>query len=417
MNSKRYDPLRILFVEDDKGSLQRVAGLLEHRFSQVLVALNGEQGWELFQKHQPEVVLTDLNLPDISGLTLISRIREMNSTTAVIILTAYSKTLYLMEAIDFGVSTFLVKPLDIDKLDRAVNKVHREYLMQKELERQRSYARTVLDFQESLVIVTEGQTVVDANQRFRQFFHLPKDEQPLYLENIFQHINGMPDFHRFRESDWEKVIDQVQKMSIPDADSGEERYFHMKAARFPDQPHLKIISFTDVTDLEHERQYYQQLAIIDPLTQIYNRVQFNRSLAEEIQKSRRFHTVFSLVMFDIDYFKKVNDTYGHQLGDKILVELTDVVNEHIRDIDIFARFGGEEFIILAPETDLRGAEILAEKLRQEIEAFSFSHGDSMTCSFGVSMYKNNDQPDDIIKRVDDRLYRAKNNGRNQVCSL
>ena len=417
MNPKRYDPLRILLVEDEKGSRERVAVLLERRFSQVLMASNGEQGWELFQEHQPEVVLTDLNLPDISGLTLISRIREVNSTIAVMIITAYNETEYLLKAINLGVSTFLVKPLDIDKLDGAVRKVHSEYLLQKELEHQRSYVRTVLDFQESMVIVTDGQTVVDANKRFRQFFNLAEEENPLYLENVFQDLNEMPDFHRFQESDWEKAMDEVQKIVIPDADSREERYFHMKAARFPDQPHLKIISFTDVTELEHERQYYQQLAIIDPLTQIYNRVQFNRSLVEEIQKSRRFHTVFSLVMFDIDHFKQVNDTYGHQLGDKILVELTDLVNEHIREIDIFARFGGEEFIILAPETDLRGAEILAEKLRQEIEVFSFSHGDPMTCSFGVSMYKNNDQPDDLIKRVDDRLYRAKNAGRNQVCSM
>ncbi|MDW7671365.1 MAG: diguanylate cyclase [Bacillota bacterium] len=416
MNLKRYDPLRILLVEDEEGSRERIAVLLERRFSQVLVASNGEQGWELFQEHQPEVVLTGLNLPDISGLTLISRIREVNSTITVMIITAYNETEYLSKAIDLGVLTFLMKPLDIDKLDGAVNKVHCEYLIKKELEHQRSYIRTVLDFQESMVIVTDGQMVVDANQRFRQFFNLAEEKDLFYLENVFQHLNEMPDFHRFKESDWEKTMDEEQKIIITDADSGEERYFHMKAARFPDQPHLKIISLTDVTELEHERQYYQQLAIIDPLTQIYNRVQFNRSLAEEIQKSRRFHTVFSLVMFDIDCFKQVNDTYGHQLGDKILVELTDVVNEHIREIDIFARFGGEEFIILAPETDLRGAEILAEKLRQEIEAFSFSHSDPMTCSFGVSMYKNNDQADDLIKRVDDRLYRAKNRGRNQVCS-
>lgn len=413
--SKRYDPLKVLFVEDEKGTRERVTRLLQRRFSQVLVAENGEQGWELFCRHEPHVLLTDLNLPDITGLFLINRIREVNEKTAILIITAYNETEYLLEAIELGVSNFLTKPLNIEKMDQAMDKIHHSFSIEEELERQRKHNRIILDFQESLVIVTDGRIILEANQRFNEFFNISgEDAQELEMADVFRVIDDLPSFHEFREDEWETYTNKVMKMIIPEADTGIERCFHMKVARFPDQPRLKIISFTDVTELENERQYYQQLAIIDPLTQIYNRIQFNRSLAEEIQKSKRFHSVFSLVMFDIDHFKQINDTYGHQLGDTILMELTEVVRKNIREIDIFARFGGEEFMILTPETDLHGAAVMAEKLRQEIEENAFSHGETLTCSFGVSMYKSNDKPDDMIKRVDDRLYKAKNNGRNQV---
>lgn len=416
MNDKRHDPLKVLFVEDEKDTRERVEKLLKRRFSSVFVAENGQDGWELFQRCSPDVVITDLNLPDISGIMLIEQIRKINKKTAILIITAYNESGYLMQAIELGVSNFLIKPLDFELLDSAMEKIHRVFTMEAELERQRQYVRTVLDFQESLVIVTDGTLLLDANKRFVTFFDLSLDERPMVLLSEVSDLNDeIPAFHEFKEEEWENLVDDVMKIELSDKKSGQQHYFHVKADRFPNQPPLKIISFTDVTELENERQYYKKLAIIDPLTQTYNRIQFNRSLSEEIQKAKRYHSVFALVMLDIDHFKKINDTYGHQLGDKILIELTDVVKRNIREVDIFARFGGEEFIILTPETDLAGVKVVAEKLRQEIENNAFSHGDQLTCSFGVSMYKKGDQPDDLIKRVDDRLYLAKNRGRNQVC--
>jgi two-component system, cell cycle response regulator len=414
---KKFDPLTLLFIEDEERTRTRVTTLLERRVTNILVAENGEMGWNLYQEFKPDVILTDLNLPDISGLSLISKIREKDKKVEVIIITAYNESDYLLEAIELGVSNFLIKPLNISKLDQALEKIHRKLMLEEEIELQRSYTRKVLDFQESLVIVTDGIRIHDANVRFRQFFRL--ENQPLeslMLESIFSKLEGAPDFHKFTNEDWDTESHQLSKVVICDDEKGLNRYFKLKIENLPDQPHLKIISLTDVTALEHESQYYQQLAIIDPLTQIYNRIQFNRSLAEEIQKAHRFNSTFAVVMFDIDYFKWINDSFGHQLGDKILIEITEVVTLNIRDIDVFARFGGEEFIILAPETDLEGATILAEKLRREIESNKFSHGKKLTCSFGVSIYQKEDKPDDLIKRVDDRLYLAKKRGRNQVCS-
>jgi diguanylate cyclase (GGDEF)-like protein len=112
-------------------------------------------------------------------------------------------------------------------------------------------------------------------------------------------------------------------------------------------------------------------------------------------------------MFDIDHFKNVNDTYGHDVGDTVLKNIVDTVNKNIRNIDIFVRWGGEEFIVLCPQTDSLSAATLAQKLRGAIDDASFDKVGNITCSFGVASFKDNESKDSLIKRSDDALYKAK----------
>ena len=152
----------------------------------------------------------------------------------------------------------------------------------------------------------------------------------------------------------------------------------------------------------------------DQLTKIYNKAKFNKELNEEIEKAKRYNSDFGLIMYDIDHFKKANDNYGHDVGDKILIELTGLVRKAIRNIDILARWGGEEFMIITPNTNLNSTMKLAERLRKEISQHDFYKIENLTCSFGVTAYKEKDNIDSIIKRVDNALYEAKNSGRNKV---
>jgi len=121
-------------------------------------------------------------------------------------------------------------------------------------------------------------------------------------------------------------------------------------------------------------------------------------------------------MFDIDHFKNVNDTYGHDVGDIILQELTALVSDAIRETDFFARWGGEEFMIIT-HTEIAQSELLAEKLRSLIEENQFSEVESITSSFGVAQYRRDDTKESIVKRCDEMLYSAKNSGRNCVVSI
>lgn len=157
------------------------------------------------------------------------------------------------------------------------------------------------------------------------------------------------------------------------------------------------------------------IAYTDSLTQIYNRLPFGHFLEAEIDKINRYGGTCSIIFFDIDNFKAINDKFGHLTGDETLKKLSEIVNTLNRNSDVFARYGGEEFIILASSTNLEGATIHAERLREEIEKTKFKNAGTITCSFGVVEFiKGSDDFTSIIKRADRALYDAKDKGRNCV---
>jgi diguanylate cyclase (GGDEF)-like protein len=182
-----------------------------------------------------------------------------------------------------------------------------------------------------------------------------------------------------------------------------------------------VIAFRDITE---QKKYLQSLETInklletqattDALTGIYNRIKFNTSLTMEMARSERYQSPLSLILFDIDHFKNVNDTYGHSAGDNVLKRLAKRIQASIRETDIFARWGGEEFVILAPGLFIMEAVQLAEKLRRNIEELYFIKPQKITLSFGVAAFKKGDSSTVLINRADEALYRAKENGRNQV---
>ncbi|MCP4115914.1 MAG: GGDEF domain-containing protein [Desulfobacteraceae bacterium] len=167
----------------------------------------------------------------------------------------------------------------------------------------------------------------------------------------------------------------------------------------------------------------EKLSITDELTQIYNRRYFYSRLEEEIQRAARYLHPLSLLLLDIDHFKKVNDVHGHQVGDDVLIGIASIIKSNTRAVDIVGRYGGEEFVVILPETDEKGASVIAEKLRKLIERHEFDISDekkiNVTSSFGVSSLNMlaEDIPDKsrhIIKLADDALYTAKESGRNTV---
>ncbi len=172
-----------------------------------------------------------------------------------------------------------------------------------------------------------------------------------------------------------------------------------------------------LTNLIKERtKELEILATTDMLTEIYNRRKMYEILEHEYTRAKRYQTDLSVVMFDIDYFKKINDTYGHDIGDYVLKTVAKNVKKVIREIDYFGRWGGEEFLIILPQTNLKGATVVAEKVRKTIENTGFGKVGKVTASFGVSTYIQSldNSPDEIIKSADIALYDAKKKGRNTV---
>ncbi len=174
-------------------------------------------------------------------------------------------------------------------------------------------------------------------------------------------------------------------------------------------------------ELEEKNRILANLANIDGLTGVFNHRYFQNSLEQEIERATRTETSIALLLIDIDHFKKFNDTYGHQTGDFILVEFARVLEKNLRKYDILSRYGGEEFVILLPDTDAETGMIVAEKLRNIIEEHTFTENDTeyhVTASFGVSAGRptaeDNFSKGDFIGRADSALYSAKEAGRNQV---
>jgi diguanylate cyclase (GGDEF)-like protein len=164
----------------------------------------------------------------------------------------------------------------------------------------------------------------------------------------------------------------------------------------------------------------EQISITDGLTQVYNRRYFMERLRQEVKRVNRYGPPASLLMIDIDHFKKVNDTYGHQAGDVVLCNVAGLVRGALRETDLFARYGGEEFVLLATGTEQSGAFILAERLRKLIEGAVFTHGSisiAVTVSIGIGIWETSISEDfeELIRRADAALYRAKEQGRNRYC--
>lgn len=155
-------------------------------------------------------------------------------------------------------------------------------------------------------------------------------------------------------------------------------------------------------------------AISDPLTGLNNRRRFDEMLTIEVVRSQRYATPLSVVLFDIDYFKKINDTYGHLVGDKVLIQLSQFIASRVRSTDVLARWGGEEFSLLLPGSDAQMARDLSENLRDMISDCRFGGAGPVTCSFGISEYGKDMTEEDFIARADAALYIAKQNGRNRV---
>ncbi len=170
---------------------------------------------------------------------------------------------------------------------------------------------------------------------------------------------------------------------------------------------------------DEDYETIKKLALTDPLTQIANRRSFF-DISEQILKlSRRLHSPLALMIMDIDFFKKINDNYGHDNGDEILIHLVHVVETHLRESDIFARYGGEEFIVLLPKTDLAGGKKIAEVLRSQIEQTPYinleqSLSISVTVSIGLACFTKDNAIQKVLKQADNALYQAKEKGRNRV---
>lgn len=222
-----------------------------------------------------------------------------------------------------------------------------------------------------------------------------------------------------------EIFREATKMELVDKSGHRTVHFMVTASPFRHEGlPLILLILEDITGLKEAEEQLQRMnellerrAATDVLTGICNRLRFNELLLQNVDEARRYVFPVSLIMFDIDHFKKVNDVHGHLVGDRVLKEIAAIVSANIRAVDVFARWGGEEFMVLSKHLDRESMRILAEKLRHAVETARIDGCHPITCSFGVTQFEGSDTIENFTGRADIALYRAKNEGRNRVCVI
>ena len=288
----------------------------------------------------------------------------------------------------------------------------------KKFSHQQAYYKSIIDTSTNIVLLSDQKSILSANRTFFNYFH------------EFDNISDFSEKHScicefFEVEDgylsplndgvaWAEYLVTFQmikhkiKMKIHD----EIYYFLASASLIDEKKNIYALILSDITEQEITRHELVSLSIKDELTQIGNRKLYDDILSNQVILAQRYLHPFSLVILDIDFFKKVNDSLGHDVGDKVLKEYTHLIHDRLREVDTFCRIGGEEFVFILPHTTKDKAYQLAQKLRVLVE--EHKQITPITMSFGVVEYVKGDDEESIFKRADKALYRAKESGRNKV---
>lgn len=322
------------------------------------------------------------------------------------------------------------KTLELDSLNKTLEiKVSNRTI---EIEGQKIVLQSIIDSQKSMLIVTDFKDISFVNQSFLDFFDLKnkelfKDRFDSLVDVFCEYgdyihkgkIDALPEkyslgrnfYNLIRSTRDDKKIVVILDRKL------EAKSFYINITIIDKEKDLYLVSLTDITKITIEKVIAEQKAYIDGLTGVANRNQFNIVFEKELIRAKRYDTTFSIAILDIDHFKNFNDNYGHLIGDEVLIILAQKCVESIRTSDFFARWGGEEFVLLCPQTKLDEAVSLANKLRKTIESLEHKTAGVVTCSFGVTEYRDSDDLNSLFKRCDEALYTAKEKGRNRVESI
>ena len=409
-------PISILYVEDEIMVQDNTRRPLEYMCDQLFIANNGLEGLALYKNHLPDIVVSDIKMPKLNGIEMVKEIKKINKNQHVIFTTAHSESTYFIDAIELQADGYILKPLDYDLLEEKINSIIRQVNLEYQLQQQNIIIDEISKSQNNLLTVLDmQQNIIFANNQFFNFFNVTSIDTFMQMYRSFNKVFQEKSF--FTQDNWittlQNLSDENKIIQLFNPTHQKEETFFISFSIIDATKHI-IITFTEITDLTQQVNDFKDKAFRDELTQIYNRAYFNQELQKQITLAQQKQTPFSLIFFDIDKFKNFNDTYGHQMGDTILSELSNLINTKIRQTDILARWGGEEFIIILPNTSVEITLKVAQKLRLFIQNNIFSNQLQVTCSFGVTQYKKGDTAGTILKRVDKALYQAKENGRNKV---
>ena len=413
--------INILVVDDEKINIEYVSKLLENNYN-IKVALNGEQALKILGKVKIDLVLLDIHMPIMDGYETIQKIKK-NQTLKdipIIFLTSNKDDDTLIKVFKLGASDYISKPFNKEELKVRIQTHLNNYALQKELKVKIKQINSILNEQNNIVILLDGPKIEFANKMFYDFFGYDT------LENFYSDYDSICElfiedekfFHYKRTKEnpfWADVIIQLTPSEQIVKIISNKSIVHVFSLNLKIYEKDKyIITFTDISDTILNQMALEEKIIHDKLTGAFNREYFEQNYERLIESYNTKNNTFVIAMLDLDKFKIVNDTYGHDVGDDVLIHFVETLDNYSREEDILIRWGGEEFLLLLKVRSESDLEKALSNLRRVIDIEKFPIVINQTCSIGATLYRNNENIKKTIRRADEALYKAKAAGRNRI---
>lgn len=406
----------ILIVDDEALNLKIVAQALQERYT-IVVATNGELALHIVQKTIPDLILLDISMPNMDGFEVLMKIKDDPKTDKipVIFLTADNTEETIVKAFNSGAVDYITKPFQMEELNVRVDNQIRTYSLQNSLNRSVEVNRHLMKIVDSYVSFIRVDTlgiIQEISTNFCNFLQCTSSEMIGKNINILK--SGLTPSEQYQDlwntiSSGQTFVHEIQDRNF----SGTTNWYRVNIS--PNYNDANVLEgYVAIYENIDDAIKFKKNAETDTLTSLPNRFKIDEMLILEQRRANRNEEGFSVILVDIDHFKEVNDTFGHKEGDYLLQAISTVMEKNIRISDFLGRWGGEEFLVICPNTDMHGAYTLAENLRMAVENFPFPTIGHKTASFGVAQYEKTENLEMLFARVDKALYAAKGGGRNQV---
>jgi two-component system cell cycle response regulator len=451
---------RVLVVDDVHANLKLLEVRLNAEYFEVVTAASGPDALEVCARGQCDIVLLDVMMPGMDGFEVAQRLKANPNThhIPIVMVTALDQPADRVRGLEAGADDFLTKPVNDLALIARVRSLVRLKMVTDEL-RMRAVTSSEIGvtnhaFEAAndagsngrVLVVDDRKSSVDRIESALGHQHT-NEVEPDPQEALFRLAEGNYDLLilslDLQGFDALRLVGQVRSLErtrhlpiLLMTDPGEDARLlrgldlgaNDYALRAADKNELIARVRTQVRRkryaerLRDNVQYSMELAVTDPLTSLFNRRYMESHVGTLVERSAARGKALSVLILDIDYFKSINDTFGHDAGDDVLREFADRLKASIRGIDLACRYGGEEFVVVMPDTDLGVAALVAERIRRRIagEPFPIDRGSrsiEVTISVGIAARLGpQDNASQMLKRADEALYRAKRDGRNRVAA-
>jgi two-component system, cell cycle response regulator len=448
---------RVLVVDDVPANVKLLEARLSAEYFDVMTAVSGQEALAICERAECDVVLLDVMMPDMDGFEVCRRLKSGLTThhIPVVIVTALDQPSDRVRGLESGADDFLTKPVSDIALIARVRSLSRLKMMTDELRMRAVTSREIgIESPERealaeagrhghILMVDDRPALSDRIQNMLSSEHAVDIERDP-TEALFHAAEGnydlvivsldLDNFDGLRLCSQLRSLERTRNvpiLAVAEADNNTRlvRALEIGVNDYLVRPFDKNEIMARVRTQIRKKRYAERLrdnvqlsiemAITDALTSLYNRRYMETHVGTLVDQAISRGKPLSVLMLDIDYFKSINDTHGHDAGDDVLQDFATRIRKSIRGIDLACRYGGEEFVVVMPETDMAVATMVAERLRRRIasEPFPIQKGTRMievTISIGIAALGPNDDAAAVIKRADQALYRAKRDGRNRV---